>query len=144
LARLHDCVEDENLKSLIRDRCVTSLRWTLDACQFEDGAIGMTGRDDKWLGMTGTAVMQYVELSRRLWIDEDAHRVYYPKTLRALAWLREMSSTEMYPRDGYVSVTGRTIPWPGWNIVWLMALTAEGLMCGPTLESLAVRNKPVP
>ena len=136
LARLHDCVEDEELKSLIRDRCVTSLRWTFDACQFEDGAIGMTVRDDKWLGMTRTAVLQYLELYSRLWLDAETHRAYHPKVLRALAWLREMSIPERYPRDGFVPVTRRTKPWPAWNTPWLMALAAEGLMAAPTLEAL--------
>ena len=136
LARLYDLVEDEDLKDGIRDRCVTSLRWTFDDCQFEDGALGMAGRDDKWLGMTAVAVLQYLELYRRMMIDEGTRRQYYPKALKALSWLRDMSVPERFPPDGYIPVTGTTTPYPGCNTVWLMALIADGLMSGPALESL--------
>jgi hypothetical protein len=136
LARLYDLVEDADLRDRIRDRCVTSLRWTFDECQFDDGAVGMAGRDDKWLGMTAVAVLQYLELYRRMMIDEDIQRQYYPKALGALSWLREMSVPDRFPPDGYIPVTGTTRPWPGCNTVWLMALIADGLMGGPALESL--------
>jgi len=49
LARLYDCLSDDEQKGIIRDRCVTSLKWMFDACQFDDGAVGMHQRDDKWL-----------------------------------------------------------------------------------------------
>ena len=142
LLRLYDVLDaDEELRGLIPERCVTSLRWTFDNCQFDDGAIGMSGRDDKWLGTTAMAVMQYVELHRRVLIDPETHRTYYPKALRALAWLREMSRPERFPPDGYIPVTGRSKPYPGWNTVWLMAHTAEGLMSGPALESMGMPNE---
>ena len=136
LARLYDCIKDEAFKATIRDRCVSSLRWWFDACQFEDGAMGMSGRDDKWLGMTATAIMQYGELGRRLMIGPQIHHQYYPKALKALAWLRAMRQPERFPSDGYIPVTGKSKPWPGWNTTWMMALTAEGLMAGPTLEAM--------
>lgn len=44
------------------DRCIRSARWTFEKCQFEDGAVGMCGRDDKWLGFTGDAVRQIAML----------------------------------------------------------------------------------
>lgn len=37
------------------DRCLRAAQWTFRACRFEDGAVGMCGRDDKWLGFTGEA-----------------------------------------------------------------------------------------
>jgi hypothetical protein len=166
LARLYDHLRDENLRSKvrkwrwqhgepsigtslqgesleslmcrIRDRCVTSLRWSFDACQFEDGALGMQGRDDKWLGITAAAIMQYVELYRRQMIPEDVHKEYYPKALKALAWLREMSTPATFPTDGYIPVTGQSRPDPGCNVAWLIAFTAEGLMTGPDLESFGI------
>lgn len=138
LARLYDCVQDESLKAVIRDRCTASLRWTFDTCQFEDGALGMQGRDDKWLGMTAAAIMQYTELYRRQIIPQEVHKEYYPKALRALAWLREMSIPERFPPDGYIPVTGSSQPDPGCNVAWLIAFTAEGLMSGPELESFGV------
>ncbi|MCC7352180.1 MAG: hypothetical protein IT330_00380 [Anaerolineae bacterium] len=137
LARLYDCTKDDELRARIRIRCVASLRWMFDGCQFEDGAVGMSGRDDKWLGMTAAAIMEYVELYRRIMIDRETHHRYYPQALKALAWLREMSVPERFPPDGYIPVTGKSKPWPGWNTTWLMALTAEGLMAGQALESLA-------
>ena len=45
LLRVYDCVKDEELKATIQERCTTSLRWMLDNCQFEDGAMGMSGRE---------------------------------------------------------------------------------------------------
>ena len=44
------------------DRCAKAARWTFRSCQFEDGSVGMCGRDDKWLGLTGDAVTQVVML----------------------------------------------------------------------------------
>ncbi|MCC7352179.1 MAG: hypothetical protein IT330_00375 [Anaerolineae bacterium] len=138
LLRLYDILKEghSELKATIRDRCLTSLRWLFDNCQFEDGSVGMSGRDDKWLGATAMAVLQYLELYRRILIDRETHHRYYPQALKALAWLREMSRPERFPPDGYIPVTGKSKPWPGWNTVWLLAHTAEGLMAGPALESL--------
>jgi len=44
--------------------CVRAAGWTFDTCQFEDGAVGVCGRDDKWLGSTGYALSQIVALQR--------------------------------------------------------------------------------
>lgn len=44
------------------DRSVRAAQWTFRACQFDDGAVGMCGRDDKWLGFTGDAVTQVTRL----------------------------------------------------------------------------------
>jgi hypothetical protein len=136
LARLFDCVADEGLRHTIRDRCAASLRWWFDACQWEDGALGMSGRDDKWLGQTALAVLQYVELFGRQMVDGETHRTYYQKALRALGWLRQMSVPERFPPDGYVPVTGRSRPLPGWNTSWQLAHVVEGLLAGSALESL--------
>jgi hypothetical protein len=138
LARLYDCVKDERLKADIRNRCVTSLQWFFDACQFDDGAIGMSGRDDKWLGQTAMAILQYLELCKRAMIDREFHRVYYPKALKSLAWLREVSEPARFPPDGYIPVTVRSTTTPGCNTVWQLALTVEGLLAGPALGSLCL------
>lgn len=52
LMRLHRHRPD----SLYVDRCVKAAQWSFRECQFEDGALGMCGRDDKWLGFTAAAV----------------------------------------------------------------------------------------
>lgn len=44
------------------DRCLKAAQWTFRECQFADGAIGMCGRDDKWLGHTGNALSQVAML----------------------------------------------------------------------------------
>ncbi|MCC6443733.1 MAG: hypothetical protein IT210_09800 [Armatimonadetes bacterium] len=44
------------------DRCLQAARWAFDQCQFEDGSVGMCGRDDKWLGFTGDAITQVAML----------------------------------------------------------------------------------
>ena len=136
LSRLHDLIENEELKGKIRHQCVSSLKWMFDACQFEDGAIGMHARDDKWLGTTAMAIMQYLEVYRRFMLDKVTHQAYYPRALKALEWLKTMSSPQRFPPDGYIPVTGISNPWPGWNTPWMMALAAEGLMASPALESL--------
>ena len=75
LARLHDCaVRRGAARAAIRERCAASLRWTYDACQWEDGALGMAGRDDKWLGQTALAVLLYLELARRQLLDGETRR----------------------------------------------------------------------
>lgn len=44
------------------DRCRRAAEWTFRECQFDDGAVGMCGQDDKWLGHTGNAVSQVAML----------------------------------------------------------------------------------
>ena len=74
------------------------------------------------------------------WVGQALYPAYYllhePKYKAAVD-----RYTVFFIRDGYTYDKGRTIPWPGWNIVWLMALTADGLMFGPTLESLGMQNE---
>ncbi|RPI26395.1 MAG: hypothetical protein EHM70_19080 [Chloroflexota bacterium] len=136
LARLYDCTSDDSLKDRIRDRCVRSLRWNLDCCQFDDGAIGMSARDDKWLGSTAMTILQYLELHRRNMLDTAFHREYLPRALKALSWLEKMSQPGNFPPDGYIPVHMQSFPDPGCNTIWLMALTVEGLLSGPALRSL--------
>jgi hypothetical protein len=135
LLRLHDCIADPELKAAIRDRCLMSLRWTFDACQFEDGALGMSGRDDKWLGQTAMSVLQYDELARRGLIDAETRRLYYPKVMKALGWLQQWTRPETLPPDGYVPVTGLSRPWPGWNTSWQFGLAVDGLLATPAIQS---------
>ena len=96
----------------------------------------MAGRDDKWLGQTALAVLLYLEFARRGLLDGSARREVYPRALRALDWLRRMSDPQRFPPDGYIPVTGRSRPLPGWNTTWQMAHVAEALLAGAALESL--------
>lgn len=54
------------------DRCLKAAQWTFRECQFPDGAVGMCGRDDKWLGHTGNAISQVAMLQALLPGDETA------------------------------------------------------------------------
>jgi hypothetical protein len=54
------------------DRCVQAARWTFRECQFDDGAVGMCGRDDKWLGFTADAITQVTLLKPQLAGNRDA------------------------------------------------------------------------
>ena len=103
----------------------------------------MSGRDDKWLGMAAAAVLQYVELYSRTMIDASTHAAYYPKALAALSWLRKMSAPDRMPPDGYIPVTRASTPEPGCNTSWLLALTVDGLLAGPNLESYGINGAEV-
>ena len=59
LTRLHRHHPDERYV----DRCVNAAAWTFRECQFDDGAVGMCGRDDKWLGFTGAAITQVAKIA---------------------------------------------------------------------------------
>lgn len=58
LTRLYGHVPDARYL----DCCVRAAQWTFEACQFEDGAVGMCGRDDRWLGHTGNTLSQVAML----------------------------------------------------------------------------------
>ena len=47
-------------------RCRSAADWSFGAARFEDGAVGICGRDDKWLGAAGAAVSQAAIVSRAM------------------------------------------------------------------------------
>jgi hypothetical protein len=53
------------------DRCFKAAQWTFRECQFPDGAVGMCGRDDKWLGFTGAAVSMVMMVAPHLRPSDD-------------------------------------------------------------------------
>lgn len=42
--------------------CAKAAEWVFESCQFDDGGIGMCGRDDKWYGLTACALTQVAML----------------------------------------------------------------------------------
>lgn len=85
LSRLHGLRPDERLV----DRCLKGAEWTFASCQFDDGAIGICGRDDKWLGTTGDAISLVALLSSM--VDSSSPR--FTRLLeRARASYRYLSS----------------------------------------------------
>lgn len=134
LVRLHDVTEDSALQERIREIVPRSIAWTFDACQFEDGALGMAERDDKWLGMTGLAILGYVEVQSKGWLAGDFESAYGPKALAALRWLQSAAAPDQYPKDGFIAVTAKTRPDPGWNSSWMLGIVLEALLAGRAIE----------
>lgn len=139
LMRLHDVTKDQELRARIRHCCGRAAVWAFDACQFEDGALGMAGRDDKWLGMTGLGIILFHELARRGW-TEDLEQTHKDKALNAYDFLQAHTSPSTYPSDGYVAVTGSTSPEPAWNTSWMMGIVLEALLVGADLAGATVRQ----
>jgi hypothetical protein len=112
---------------LMRDRCTRSVRWQL-GCQFDDGAIGMHARDDKWLGTTAAALLAYGDVRRAGWLDDSLAAEFEPPARRAQAWLLENLTDEFIDQGGYRRVTGSSRPWPSDNSLWQLAWTVEALL----------------
>ena len=77
------------------DRSLRAAQWTFQTCQFEDGAVGMCGRDDKWIGFTGHAVTQvamlrpYARSITKAWPD-----LYRPGPARSQSLVRKIGGSE--------------------------------------------------
>jgi hypothetical protein len=68
------------------DGCVKAAQWTFRECQFPDGAVGMCGREDKWLGFTGAAVSMVAMVASHL-KDGDDRAALIRDAHRAKAYL---------------------------------------------------------
>ncbi len=124
---------DDDLKSDIAAKAVRSNRWIFANCQFEDGAVGMTGRDDKWVGLTAAAVMSVMKLFKKGLMSAEETAEFKPYVRSAWEWLMKNTGENM-PEAGYVKVTGHTNPYPGDNVAWLFSWTAECLMMAYDIE----------
>ena len=104
------------------------MKWQFDACQFDDGAVGMRGRDDKWLGATAGAILSYLRV-RDAGFLPDADRVTYgQKAAMARDWILRHLTPELVDGGGYIEVTGESEPRPPENLAWLLAWTLEALV----------------
>ena len=130
LVRLAKATDKEPLQSSIADKCAASMKWQFDACQFDDGACGMSGRDDKWLGMTAGAVLSYLRVRDAGYLSEEDVASYRPKALAARDWLLESTTAgNLGSRSpGYFRVHGRSLPRPPDNLSWNLAYTLEALL----------------
>jgi len=124
-------VSDPTLIGRIDEKCTRAFRWCIDACQFEDGAIGMFGRDDKWVGLTAAVISLYEMLKSSGSLSEEIDNAYRAKVMNAWKWLLAHTLPETYPKDGYIRVTGKTTTKPPENLMWLMAWTMEALLDTP-------------
>lgn len=122
LCRLHRHAPDAR----IAERCLRAARWTFEACQFDDGGIGITGRDDEWLGMTGAALHQTAQVLEAFdlcgrapetacWLRERAGRSF--------DYLRSSLATCRLEDHGvrWVNRTTTTDPLVNVGMQWLLA-----------------------
>jgi len=112
----------------IAQKCATSVKWQFDACQFDDGACGMRGRDDKWLGMTAGAILSFLRVRDAGFLSAEDVARYRPRARAAVDWLRAQTTPEAVDAGGYIKVTGESEPRPPENLAWLLAWTAEALI----------------
>jgi len=119
---------DESLRSQIALKCARSMCWQFDACQFEDGACGMRGRDDRWVGMTAGAILSYLRTRDAGFLDSETDRIYLAKARLARKWLLETLSPEIVDTGGYIQVTGESEPRPPENQAWQLGWTMEAVV----------------
>lgn len=125
---------DNELVNKIVQKSVQSNRWIFKNCQFDDGAVGMTGRDDKWVGLTAAAIMAVVGMYRNEYLSAEEAAEFRPHVRLAWKWLLDNTGSKM-PTAGYIKETGHTNPSPGDNVAWLFSWTAECLMMGDDIEN---------
>jgi hypothetical protein len=106
------------------DRGVRATRWTFEACQFDDGAIGMCGRDDKWLGLTGCAVTQVAMLAPLLRDRPEVLQPLQQGAARACAYLSRMLPEARIEDHGveWVNRTTTTEPLVNVGMMWTFAI----------------------
>jgi len=133
LLELRRFVTDLSVRQSIDAKCVDAFRWCLDHCQFDDGAHGMFGRDDKWVGQTAAAILLYSKLSDAKLVPESVEQAYRPKIQRSWTWMLSHTGSITYPQDGYIKVSGSTTTKPPENLLWMMSWTIEALLSGERL-----------
>jgi hypothetical protein len=135
LCKLAAATRSADLKSRIAEKCVRSMQWQFDACQFDDGACGMRGRDDKWLGMTAGAALSYLRVREAGFLTEEIAAKYHSAALRAVDWVQEHLSPETVAAGGYFRVTGDSEPRPPENQAWMLGWTLDALTRSPDIRS---------
>ena len=130
LLRLRPYVQDTQTRADLEDKCVKAFRWCYDACQFEDGAHGMFGRDDKWMGMTAAALLLYLELKATNVLPAEVEAAYRSRVEKSWRWLLENTQQDTFPADGYIRVNGTTTKKPLENLFWAMCWTVLALLGG--------------
>lgn len=118
---------NNEIRRALADRCAASMRWQFDACQFDDGACGMSGRDDRWLGMTAGAILSYLRTRDAGLLDEKMQAAYRPRAIAARDWLLAHLTADDVDSGGYYKVAGKSEPRPPENQAWQMGWTLEAL-----------------
>jgi hypothetical protein len=131
LCKVAAVTDNAELKRQIGEKCARSMQWQFDACQFEDGACGMRGRDDKWLGMTAGAILSYLRTRDAGFLREAVAQQYRTSALAAAGWIFTHLTPETVLTGGYFKVTGDSEPRPPENQAWMLGWTLEALgRCG--------------
>lgn len=114
------------------ERCFKAAQWTFEKCQFEDGSIGLCGKDDKWLGTTGYAISQVVLLCKIV-----GKKAIPPEMLtnakRSYQYLCEHLPNAKLEEHGIEWVTHRTLTDPLVNVGWMWLNALLGLLDGEEL-----------
>ncbi len=108
------------------DRCTKAAQWTFRACQFDDGAVGMCGRDDKWLGFTADSISQVAMLERHLPRGDAALPELLQGAKRAAAYINNQLSTAKIEAHGVQWVNHKTSTDPLCNVAMLWASLLGG------------------
>lgn len=128
LSRLAAVTKRDELRDRIADRCAASMRWQFDVCQFDDGALGLADRDDKWLGMTAGAILSFLRCRDAGFLNDDEVARYRTRALAARDWLLANCTPEMIDVGGYMKVTGRSEPRPPENLAWMLSWTLQAIV----------------
>jgi hypothetical protein len=116
------------MQEKIAQRCISSLNWQLENCRFANGAVGMFGRDDEWLGMTAGVVLNYLELKGRKLLDVDSEAGIQSNIEKSIEWLIENATPEFaIGQMGYRKREGFSAPNHKENAGWLVAWCVEAL-----------------
>ena len=130
LLELRKLSDDASLHERIDNCCVRAFQWCIDHCQFDDGAHGMFGRDDKWVGQTAAAILLYTKLVEQDLVPPEVNRKYRPRIEKSWRWMLGNTGPTTFPPDGYIRVSGSTTTKPSENLMWMMAWTVEALLAG--------------
>jgi hypothetical protein len=103
------------------------MKWQFDDCQWEDGACGMMGRDDKWLGTTAGAVLSFLRVREAGFLGEAEQETYRQRAIQARDWMLAHLTPESADQGGYWEVRGTSRPKPRENCAWLLSWVLEAL-----------------
>ena len=125
LMPLYNVTTDETLKQKIKEKCVASMKWQLDACQFEDGALGLFEQDDKWMGMTIASVQTFLWNYDVGFLTQNEIEAYAPKVWAAEDWMLNNLNADCLSRAGFYQVNGDEAEMDRrsngyWSISWAM------------------------
>jgi len=113
------------------DLPLKAIEWTFRECQFEDGGVGICGRDDKWLGATGCAVFQALAVKRI--IGEKFPESLLKKVKKSYKYLCEKLEDVKIENYGVEWVNHKTLIDPLVNVANLFLLALRGYMEGKEL-----------